>query len=378
MHSFIVGPKIYIGDDAFSEVMKGKKCVFIVTDKFMHESGKVKYVTDVLDALGANYCIFSDIKADPDTEVVVAGMKQLLEHEADCVVALGGGSAIDTAKAIRYFINLNKPIDEQCFFCVLPTTSGTGSEVSSYAVITDTKKQVKYPLEDERLLPDAAVLDANLVLSVPAKTTADTGVDALTHAMEAFVSINHSDCSDAMAEKAIKLIFRNLHEAYVNPSNLQARQALHNASCLAGIAFNNAGLGLNHACAHALGAKFHLPHGRACGLFMPYVMTFAAGCNKDLTGTAERYAELAAVLNLDKSGTRQGALSAIRAVRGLLKRVGIPNSIKDAGIDRREFDEKLDSMLDAALADATIETTPVKPSREDLKALFKAAYNGVY
>jgi len=378
VHSFIVGPKIYIGDDAFCEVMKGKKCAFIVTDKFMHESGKVKYVTEVLDALGANYCIFSDIKADPDTEVVVAGMKQLLEHEADCVVALGGGSAIDTAKAIRYFINLNKPIDEQCFFCVLPTTSGTGSEVSSYAVITDTKKQVKYPLEDERLLPDAAVLDANLVLSVPAKTTADTGVDALTHAMEAFVSINHSDCSDAMAGKAIKLIFRNLHEAYVNPGNLQARQALHNASCLAGIAFNNAGLGLNHACAHALGAKFHLPHGRACGLFMPYVMTFAAGCNKDLTGTAERYAELAAVLNLDKSGTRQGALSAIRAVRGLLKRVGIPDSIKDAGIDRREFDEKLDSMLDAALADATIETTPVKPSRDDLRALFKAAYNGVY
>lgn len=378
MSTFVVGPKIYVGDGALPEVLKDRKCVFIVTDKFMHESGKVKCITDTLDAVGAKYCIFSDIKPDPDIEVVVSGMKLLLEHEADSVVALGGGSAIDTAKAIRYFVNLNKPVTEHCFFCVMPTTSGTGSEVSSYAVITDSAKQIKYPLEDERLLPDAAILDASLVVSVPPKTTADTGVDALTHAVEAFVSINHAHCSDAMAEKAVKLICRNLHEAYIHPDNIEARTALHVASCLAGIAFNNAGLGLNHACAHAFGAKFHIPHGRACGIFMPYVMTFAAGCNKDLTGTAERYAELAAVLNLDKSTTRQGALSAIRAIRGLLKRIGIPDSIKDAGIDRREFDEKLDSMLDAALADATMETTPVKPTREDLRGLFKAAYNGVY
>lgn len=378
MHAFWVGPKIYVGDNALPEVLKDKKSVFIVTDKFMCESGKINCITNFLDSTGAKYTIFSDIKPDPDVEVVVAGMKILLENEADCVVALGGGSAIDTAKAIRYFINLNKPKHEHCFFCVLPTTSGTGSEVSSYAVITDTAKQVKYPLEDERLLPDASILDAKLVVSVPPKTTADTGIDALTHAIEAFVSTNHAHCSDAMAEKAIRLICQNLHEAYIHPDNLEARQALHVAASLAGVAFNNAGLGMNHACAHALGAKFHIAHGRACGLFLPYVMTFAAGCNKDLTGTADRYAEIAAVLNLDKSGVRQGALSAIRAIRALLKRVGIPDSIKDAGIDRREFDEKLDSMLDAALADATMETTPVKPSREDLRALFKAAYNGVY
>ena len=378
MHAFVVGPKIYVGDDTMSEVMKDRKCVFIVTDKFMHESGKVKCITDTLDAIGAKYCIYSDIKPDPDIEVVVAGMKQLLEQEADSVVALGGGSAIDTAKAIRYFVNLNKPATEHCFFCVIPTTSGTGSEVSSYAVITDSVKQIKYPLSDERLLPDAAILDASLVVSVPPKTTADTGVDALTHAVEAFVSTEHAHCSDAMAEKAVKLICRNLHEAYIHPDNIDARNAMHVASCLAGIAFNNAGLGMNHACAHAFGAKFHISHGRACGMLMPYVMTYAAGCNASLTGTAERYAELAAVLNLDSSSARNGALSLIRAIRGLLQRIGIPASIKDAGIDRREFTEKLDSIIDVALADATMETTPIKPTREDLKGLFKAAYNGVY
>jgi 1-propanol dehydrogenase len=377
MHSFSLATKIYMGENSLSSVLKDSRKVFIVTDKFMHTSGKVKYITDYLDSIGAQNKIFSDIHPDPDIDTVVSGIKELIEFGADSMVALGGGSAIDTAKAIRYFYHLqNKEQKDECLFVVLPTTSGTGSEVSSYAVITDTRKQIKYPLDDEGLLPDVAILDAHLVLTVPPKVTADTGVDVLTHAIESFVSVNHSDFSDAMAEKAIKLICRYLYRAYTKPDDLEARQFVHDAATMAGVAFNNAGLGMNHAMAHALGAKFHIPHGRACGIFLPYVMNYNAGCSSSLSPTAERYAEIAAILNLDKSGVRQGALSAIRAVRNLLNKLQIPSSIKDAGIDRREFENMLESMVDAALADATMATTPEKCTKEQMTLLFRAVYNG--
>ena len=375
MQTFTLGAKIFMGECSVGPVLTGCKNVLVITDKFMDESGKVKYVTDHLDKAGAKYKVFSDVHPDPDTETVAAGMSVMEEVEADCIIGFGGGSAIDTAKAVRFFweTKLGKP---RCRFIVIPTTSGTGSEVSAYAVITDSAKQIKYPLVDERLLPDAAILDASLIVSVPPKVTADTGIDVLTHAIEAFISVKHTDFSDAMAEKAIKLICRNLYTAYKHPDDLTARQYVHDAACMAGIAFSNAGLGLNHAMAHALGAKFHIPHGRANGIVLPYVMSFNAGCSKILTPVAKRYAEIASIINLDTSGTRQSALSMIRDVRGLIDRLGIPTTIRAAGVSKADFDSKLDTLVEEALADNCLKTNPVHVYKEEMYELFRSAYNG--
>lgn len=375
MTTFILGPKIYMGDGNVPTALDGCQKVLVVADEFMNSSGMVKYVTDYLDGAKVEYQIFSDIQADPDIETVKAGLVCMASLEPDCIIAFGGGSSIDAAKAIKFFWE-QKEGNIKPKLVVIPTTSGTGSEVSSYAVITDKKEEVKYPLTDDSLLADSAILDAKLVVSVPPVVTADTGIDALGHAVEAFVSINQTDFSDAMAEKAIELICKHLPTAYKDPQNMEARQAVHNASCMAGVAFNNAGLGLTHAMAHPLGAHFHIPHGRAIALLLPYVMNFNAGCSTVLTKTANRYAELARLLYLDVSGTRQSALSFIRSVRFLIDKVGIPTRIRDAGIDKVEFEEALDSMATDALSDATYATTPVTVSKQEIIDLYRSAFNG--
>ena len=374
MHKFCLGPTIYMGASSLEEALSGTKKAFIVTDKFMHESGKISYVSDFFDKIEAEYEIFSDVRPDPDMETVAAGIKKLAAFKADAIVAFGGGSEIDAAKSIAHISG--GIVDNKAIFVVIPTTSGTGSEVSRYAVITDREKNMKYPLADDSLLPDFAVLDAALVESVPPSVTADTGVDALTHAIEAFLSTGASDFSDAMAEKAMKLIFKNLLVAYSEPHNMEARQAVHNAATMAGVAFSNAGLGANHSLAHAAGAKLHLPHGRANAILLPYVMSFTAGCHTSLTPAAARYAQMAAVLNLDANGVRQSALAAIRATRTLIRKLNIPASFQEAGVDKRVFEGELDAMTEAALADGCMKTTPVVFRPDEIKSIFKTAYSG--
>ena len=207
--------------------------------------------------------VFSDIAGEPDIGMVTAGTEKITEFKPDTVICLGGGAAIDAAKAIVFIARKTGAVENHVGFIAIPTTSGTGSEVSRFAVITDKTNGIKYPLIDDSLLPDVAVLDAQLVMSAPPSVTADTGIDVFTHAVEAFVSTGRNDFSDACAEKAIKLVNHYLMAAYKNPNDAKARQGMHNASCLAGVAFSNAGLGLNHGMAHAMGAKFHTPHGRA-------------------------------------------------------------------------------------------------------------------
>lgn len=349
--------------------------LFIVTDRFMAESGKVSYVTDQLQNPGQEYIVFSDVRADPDIETVTRGVSALLDFNADGVIAFGGGSAIDAAKAMVFFAAKQRDLRDVPFIAI-PTTSGTGSEVSRFAVITDPVKETKYPLVNDSLLPDAAVLDAALTTSVPPSVTADTGLDVFTHAVEAFVSTEATDFSDAAAEKAIKLVKHHLLTAYKEPENLVSRQGMHNASCLAGIAFSNSGLGLNHGMAHAMGARFHISHGRANGILLPYVMSFNAGCVDTLTPTAKRYAQISRLLGLESSSIRQSALNLIRTARRFVEKLNVPSTIQAAGVTPSQFEAELDEMAAAALADRCTATNPRECTLEDIKNIFRAAYYG--
>ena len=374
MGQFGVKSKVIMGDELESLIPNMKK-VYVATDSFMAQSGKVEYVTAKLEKAGVEYCVFSDIAGEPDIEMVTAGAEKLMKFEPDTVICLGGGAAIDAAKAIVYFSRKVCDLGKTTFIAI-PTTSGTGSEVSRFAVITDKEKGVKYPIVDDSLLPDVAVLDAQLVLSAPPTVTADTGIDVLTHAVEAFVSKGRNDFTDACAEKAIKLVCEHLMECYKHPDNLEARQGMHNASCLAGIAFSNAGLGLNHGMAHAMGARFHIPHGRANGILLPYVMSYNMGSGEKLTPTAERYVQIAHLLRLDTSNIRQSTLTMIRTACSLIKRMNMPATIAEAGVTKEQFEAELDAMAAAALADGCTASNPQPVTIEDIKEVYRKAFIG--
>lgn len=374
MDQFGVKTRIIMGDGLGSLTGRMKKA-FVVTDSFMAKSGKVEYVTTRLDQAKVAYQVFSEISAEPDIGVVTLGVGQMMEFDPDTVICLGGGAAIDAAKAI-VFIAQKAGGRSGIFFVAIPTTSGTGSEVSRFAVITDKEKEVKYPLIDNSLLPDAAVLDAQLVVSAPPSVTADTGIDVFTHAVEAFVSTGRNDFTDACAAKAIKLVNHHLMAAYKNPKDLKARQGMHNASCLAGIAFSNAGLGVNHGMAHALGAHFHIPHGRANGILLPYVMSFNAGCTESLTPTAKRYAQISRLLRLDTNNVRQSALNMIRTARRFIEQMNMPSTIAAAGVTKEQFEAELDAMAQAALADSCTATNPQPVTIDDIKLIYRKAFIG--
>ena len=375
MESYYVKPKIYMDREGLREILKGVSRAFIVTDRFMHESGKVSYLTDPMDQMGISYEIFSEIKPDPDIATVTKGIGRLTDFKAEALLALGGGSAIDAAKAMNY-LAARQGILSRCTFVAVPTTSGTGSEVTSFAVISDPEKSAKYPLISDEMLPDAALLDAELTKTVPPAITADTGIDVLTHAIEAFVSVKANDFTDGAAEKAIKLVRSNLMRAYKNPDDMRARQKMHHASCLAGMAFNNAGLGINHSMAHTLGGHFHIPHGRANGILLPYVMSFNAGCRDKLTPTANRYARIARCCWLEGASMRQSAFNVIRTTKQLVHQLKIPTSIAEAGVSREDFMGALDEMVEAALNDSCTPTNPRHPTPEQLRELFLEAYEG--
>ena len=374
MGNFSVKTKVIFGEGLASLTGQIRKA-FLVTDPFMVKSGKAAYVTDCLAQAGRECMVFSDVSVDPDIDVVTAGVSRLIEFQPDTVICLGGGAAIDAAKAIVYFAIKTGQAGEPTFIAI-PTTSGTGSEVSSFSVITDRQKAIKYPLVDESLVPDIALLDANLVVSAPPSVTADTGIDVLTHAIEAFVSKRRNDFTDAAAEKAIKLVKHNLLKCYKEPNDLEARQGMNNASCLAGIAFSNAGLGLNHGMAHALGARFHIPHGRANGILLPYVMSFNAGCTDSMTPTAKRYAQIARLLRLEGSSIRQSALNVIRTARAYMGKMKMPPTIQAAGVGKDEFEEALDAMTESALADRCTASNPRECTADEIKMVFRKAYEG--
>ena len=372
MTTFVHKTRIYMGQTDLTTLFENIERVCIVCDKFMVESGKVKYVSEQFEKKNIQVHIFDEVKPDPDIQIISRGVAHMISYKPDLIIAFGGGSAIDTAKIIDFFA-LREFKDHICNLLAIPTTAGTGSEVTCFSVVSDNVHKIKYPIVTEHVLPDAAVLDANLILSVPPHITADTGMDALTHAIESFVSTDANDFTDAPAEKALWLISQHLLTSYKEPNNLEARQGMLNASCLAGISFSNASLGITHSMAHALGAITHISHGRANALLLPYVIEYNSGINTTLSKVAERYAYIAKIMGVGGTNTRQSIINLLRLVREYLNKLNIP-SLSEAIKDKKsEFLAHLDIACENAVKDSCTETNPVWPTKEDIRKLFLTA-----
>lgn len=381
MHTFTFKTKIHFEGNALSRLadLIDKK-VFIIADPFTVSSGLINAVTTHLDSSNIEYTIYSDVVPDPSIDKVVAGVAALVREMPTCLIAVGGGSAIDLSKCVRQFANKLYP-DYFPHFIAIPTTSGTGSEVTSFAVITDPEKNVKHALVDDSLLPNEAILDVEMVKSVPPTITADTGMDVLTHAVEAYVSTNANYFSDIFAEKSACLCRNYLLRSFKfnETGDIEARERMHLASNLAGIAFNSASLGINHGMAHQLGAQFHISHGRANAILLPYIIAY----NSDISDSTvnlqnpspcvAKYAELAERMGLGSYNDISSVKSLIYFIRSLKAEMGVPSCVREAApkLTEQEYMSKIDAMTEAALKDRCTPTNPRVPTASEIKEIFK-------
>lgn len=373
MQKFYIKTKVCTGDDAMQVLgsFAGKNVV-IFTDAFMVKSGTADRIASYVRG-AKSVTVFGEVKPDPPIELIADGMAFLLDADADVVVALGGGSSIDAAKATILMAKRSGAKDSISLVAI-PTTSGTGSEVTSFAVITDREKGVKYPLVDDDLLPDYAIMDPTLVVSAPPRITADTGFDVITHALEAYISTLANDYSDALAEKSLELAFAYLPKAYADGSDLVAREKMHTASCLAGMAFNAVSLGVNHGIAHQLGARFHIPHGRANAMLLPHVMRYNADLSANFGAKTEtraslRMAHIARRIGLSGDDTNALVLALIRHLNYMLKMTETPMTLKDASVTKEAYEAVKGAMIDAALKDACTVTNPRPVTAEDVDGI---------
>lgn len=374
MKEFQIKPAIQFGTDALNRLsaIKGQRAL-VITDQAMLKFGIAEKVAAHLKANQIAVNVFADVTSDPDMSVIACGMNAYLAAQPDIVVAVGGGSVIDAAKGVIYTLSQSGKLAHKPYFVAVPTTSGTGSEVTAFSVIKSSTE--KWVVVDEYMLPDLAILDPELVKSVPAAITADTGMDVLCHALEAYVSNQASDFSDALAEKAVQLVFFHLLDCYQYGHDLLAREKMHNASCLAGMAFTNASLGITHSLAHALGGKFGVPHGRANALLMSHVVAFnadvAGGCN---TPAAKKYTRLAALLGLPASNPQQGVHSLLVAIDVLREQLGLPANIHACGISEHDFNRGLSAMVTLAEQDNCTPTSPRSASAIELETLYRQGF----
>ena len=409
MQWFKVPEKIYFeaGSIAYLEKMPDIERAFIVTDPGMVKFG---YVDRILYHLRKReqhiHCeIFSEVESDPSFDTVNKGLELMNNFKPDVIIALGGGSAIDAAKGMWLFyehpdadpegmklkfMDIRKraykfpKLGIKAKMVAIPTTSGTGSEVTSFAVLTDKKLNKKYPLADYELTPDVAIVDPDLVMSLPKTITADTGMDVLTHGIESYVSNMASDYTDGLAEKAIELVFKNIKEAYEHGDNKVAREKMHNASTIAGMAFTNAFLGINHSLAHKIGAEFHLPHGRINAILLPYVIRYNSSKPTKFVSfpkyeyfiADQKYAEIARKMGFKADTVEEGINSLISKIQELNEQLNIPKSFKDAGIDEKEFLAKVDLLADRAFEDQCTTANPRLPLVEELKQILLDSYYG--
>ena len=385
-----------------------KKKAFIVTDTFLYKSGFTKAITDRLDEMGIVHTTFYNVAPDPTLACAKEGAKAMAAFEPDVIIAIGGGSAMDAGKimwtlyehpevdfqdlAMR-FMDIRKRVytfphmGDKAYFIAIPTTAGTGSEVTPFAVITDETTATKYPLADYELLPDMAIIDANLMMNIPKGLTSASGIDALTHALEAIASMMATDYTDGLALKAAKLIFTYLPRAYsLGGHDAEAREEMANASTLAGMAFANAFLGVCHSMAHKLGSYHHLPHGVANALMIEEVIRFNCAKAPTKMGTfpqykypdcVRRYAEVASFVGITGKTDEEKVEKLIAKIRDLMKEIGLPMTIKDAGVDEKVFLEKLDSMVEDAFDDQCTGANPRYPLMSEIKQMYLNAYYGV-
>ena len=392
--------------DELKTVMNKKKA-FIVTDSFLYKNGFTKCITDKLDEIGISHATFFDVAPDPTLACALEGVAQMRAFEPDTIIALGGGSAMDAAKimwvlyehpeadfldmAMR-FIDIRKRVytfpkmGEKAYFIAIPTSAGTGSEVTPFAVITDEKTGIKYPLADYELMPNMAIIDTDLHMSAPKGLTAASGIDAVTHALEAYASMMATDYTDGLAKQALKVIFEYLPRAYENgQTDVEAREKMANAATMAGMAFANAFLGVCHSMAHKLGAFHHLPHGVANALMIDEVLRFNAAevpakmgtfPQYDHPKTLHRYAEVAESLGLAGKNDEESLENLIKAIDELKDKIGIKRTIKDYGIDEKDFLARLDEMTEQAFDDQCTGANPRYPLMSEIKQMYLNAYYG--
>ena len=409
MQWFKIPDKIYFeaGSIQYLEKMPNITRAFIVTDQSMVKLG---YIDKILYHLRkrqeyVHSEIFSEVESDPSFDTINKGVKMMNEFKPDVVIAVGGGSPIDAAKGMWLFyehpdadadgmklkfMDIRKrtykfpKLGEKAKMVAIPTTSGTGSEVTSFAVITDKQNNKKYPLADYELTPDVAIVDPDLVMSLPKKITADTGMDVLTHAIESYVSNMASDYTDGLAEKAAELVFKNLKEAYNNGNNKVAREKMHNASTIAGMAFTNAFLGINHSIAHKMGAEFHLAHGRINAILLPYVIRYNSSKPTKFVSfpkyeyfiADQKYADISRRMGFPAYTNEEGVNSLISEIKKLNSDLGIEKSFKEAGVNEEEFLSKVDMLADRAFEDQCTTANPRLPLVSELKQIMIDAYYG--
>lgn len=391
--------------DELGTVM-GKKKAFIVTDSFLYHNGYVKGIEEKLDEMGIQHTCFYEVAPDPTLECAKAGAEAMRAFGPDVIIALGGGSAMDAGKimwvmyehpeadfmdmAMR-FIDIRKRVytfptmGEKAYFVAVPTSSGTGSEVTPFAVITDQNTGVKYPLADYQLLPKMAIVDTDNMMSQPKGLTSASGLDVLVHALEAYASVMATDYTDGLALKAMKNVFEYLPTAYNEPGNVEARQKMADASCMAGMAFANAFLGVCHSMAHKLGAFHHLPHGLANALLLNLVIEFNAAENPRKMGTFSqyqyphtqaRYAECARFVGIQAKDDAEAVKKLMEKIEDLKKQVGVKSSIQAYGIDEKDFLDRLDDMVEQAFDDQCTGANPRYPLMSEIKEMYLRAYYG--
>ena len=391
MARFTLPRDLYHGKGALAELknLGGKKAIVVVGGGSMKRFGFLDKAVGYLKEGGMEVQLFENVEPDPSVETVMRGAKAMQEFQPDWIVAMGGGSPIDAAKAMWVFYEYPETDFEQLItpfsfptlrtkakFCAIPSTSGTATEVTAFSVITDYNKGIKYPLADFNITPDVAIVDPELAETMPKKLTAHTGMDAMTHAIEAYVSTLHCNYTDPLALHAIKMIHNLLKKSY--DGDMDARDNMHDAQCLAGMAFSNALLGIVHSMAHKTGAAYtggHIVHGCANAMYLPRVIQY----NAKVPEAAQRYAQIAKFIDLKGETTEELVAALVAELKAMNKALDIPDGIKwyEGGIiDEKEFMEKLPKVAELAIGDACTGSNPRQPSQEEMEKLLKACYYG--